>query len=197
VARDRAARPEAKPLRLFVAVDVPGEVKAALAAAIEPFRDRIPGARWTGSDGWHVTLKFLGTTWPRLVDEVRSAVGVAARAAGSFETSLTELGVFPSPTRARVVWAGLADPENRFASLAERLDELLADSFVPEGRALTPHLTVARLVPPRNLREFAPDMVGTPLSSPPFTVGSLVLYRSHLSPKGARYEALAVEPLGG
>jgi 2'-5' RNA ligase len=196
VARDRAARPEAKPLRLFVATDVPEAVKRSLAGATVRFRDRVPGARWTRSEGWHVTLKFLGSTWPRLVDEVRAAVGSTAEGSEAFHTELTHLGVFPSVRRARVIWAGLADPEERFTRLAAALDEQLADHFVPEKRAFTPHLTLARLNPPRDLGEFAPDLTGTPVRSEPFPVDRLVLYRSHLSPKGATYEPLLAVPLG-
>jgi RNA 2',3'-cyclic 3'-phosphodiesterase len=196
MARDRAERPEAKPLRLFAAVDVPDDVKARLASDVARFRDRIPGARWTRSDGWHVTLKFLGATWPRLVDEVRESVATAAREAEPFESSLTELGVFPSPRRARVVWAGLADPGERFGALAKRLDDLLEADFIPESRRFTPHLTLARLVPPRDISEFAPELVGTTVASASFTVDRLVLYRSHLSPKGATYEPMLRCPLG-
>jgi 2'-5' RNA ligase len=196
MARDRAARPEAKPLRLFVAVDVPDRVKREVAGAVERYRDRIPGARWTRSDGWHVTLKFLGATWPRLVDEVMGSVRSAAAAADRFETKLTEIGVFPSPARARVVWVGLEDAESRFSALVKVLDDLLVEHFVPEKRAFTPHLTLARLNPPRNIREFATDLVGTPVPSEPFAVDRLVLYRSHLSPKGATYESLMEAPLG-
>jgi 2'-5' RNA ligase len=196
MARDRAAGPEAKPLRLFVAVDVPDGIKAQLAGALAPFRDRIPGARWTRSDGWHVTLKFLGTTWPRLVETVGEAVSLAAQALPPFESSLTELGVFPGPTRARVVWAGLSDDGNRFAELAGSLDDRLEEDFTPEDRPFTPHLTLARLAPPRNLREFAPDLVGTSVASEAFPVDRLVLYRSQLSPKGATYERLLTAPLG-
>ena len=197
MARDRASRPEAKPLRLFIAVDVPEDVKAALAGALAPFRDLIPGGRWTRSDGWHVTLKFLGSTWPRLMEEVQGAVRSAAKATGSFETSLTQIGVFPSPGRARVVWAGLADPEGRFTRIVTRLDDLLGENFAPEERAFTPHLSLARLNPPRKVTEFAPDLVGAPVPSRPFLVDRLVLYRSHLSPHGARYEPLASEPFEG
>lgn len=194
MARDRASRPEAKPLRLFVAVDVPDRVKSDLASAVKPYRDRIPGARWTRSEGWHVTLKFLGATWPRLVDEVRGAVQACARASEGFETRLTELGAFPSPNRARVVWAGFEDPAGRFSALVKTLDELLVEHFVPEKRTFTPHLTLARLNPPRNIREFAPDLVGTTVASEPFPVDRLVLYRSHLSPKGATYESSLEAP---
>jgi 2'-5' RNA ligase len=197
VARDRASRPEAKPLRLFVAVDVPDDVKATLATELTPFRDRIPVARWTRSDGWHVTLKFLGATWPRLMEDVLGAVRSVAQTSEAFETSLTHVGVFPSPRRARVVWAGLADPDGRFGAMVERLDDLLEDHFVPEKRAFTPHLTLARLTPSRDVGEFAPDLVGAAVPSRPFAVDRLVLYRSHLSPHGARYEALASEAFEG
>jgi len=196
MARDRSAVPEAKPLRLFVAVDVPGEVKERLRTATARFRDRIPGARWTNTDAWHVTVKFLGTTWPRLVEEVRASVEAVAAAEGRFQTALTHLGAFPSPTRAGVLWAGLADDDGRFATLAASLDRALEEHFDPEGRAFTPHLTLARLVPPRNLREFVPDLVGTSVASEPFVAAALVLYRSHLSPAGARYEPLLVAPFG-
>ncbi len=190
MARDREARPEARPLRLFIATDVPGPVKEGLREAAAPFRDRIPLARWTGADGWHLTLKFLGATWPRLVSTVTDAVAAAAAATSRFDSALTTLGVFPSERRARVIWAGLADPDERFGKIVKILDESLSDYFVPEKRAFTPHLTLARLAPPRDLREFVPGMVGTSVASPPFPMDELVLYRSHLSPKGARYEAL-------
>jgi len=196
VARDRSTWPEAKPLRLFVAVDVPAEVKDGLRAATVRFRDRIPGARWTNPDAWHVTVKFLGTTWPRLVDEVRATVEAVASEEEPFETTLTDLGAFPRPTMARVLWAGLTDDDGRFAELAASLDRALEEHFDPEGRAFTPHLTLARLAPPRNLREFVPDLVGTNVASEPFVAAALVLYRSHLSPAGARYEPLLVAPFG-
>lgn len=194
-ARDRAARPEAKPLRLFVAVPIPAGVKSALADGVAPFRDSIPGARWTQGHGWHITLKFLGATWPRLVDAVKAAVGEAASSAKRFDTRLTSIGVFPSPSRARVVWVGLADPDARLAGMARRLQELLAEDFDPEKREFTAHLTLARLAPPRNITEFAPRLVGTPIEAEPFAVDSLVLYQSHLSPQGASYEPLMTAPL--
>jgi len=144
-----------------------------------------------------MTLKFLGSTWPRLVDEVKGAIATAASEAAVFRSALTEVGVFASPARTRVIWAGLADPEKRFAAIAGRLDELLEDFFVPEKRELTPHLTLARINPPRDIREFAPELLDLPVSSHEFPVDSLVLYQSHLSPRGATYEALHRFPLGG
>jgi 2'-5' RNA ligase len=195
VARERASGPEPKPLRLFVAVDLPEEVKARLDQAMAPFRGRIPGARWTRPDGWHVTLKFLGATWPRVVEEVRAALAGSTAGVPSFESALTALGAFPGPLRARILWAGLKDPGNRFGPIVRDLDERLEELFVPEKRGYTPHLTVARLAPPRNLDEFVPDLLAVPVESAPFPVDHLTLYRSHLSSSGARYEPLDRFPL--
>jgi 2'-5' RNA ligase len=196
-ARGRIDRPEAKPLRLFVAVEIPDAVKAGLAATADHFHDLVPGARWTRSDAWHVTLKFLGTTWPRLVETVGSAMSAAAAERAPFTSRLTQLGVFPSERRAQVVWAGLDDPDARFAALAKRLDELLEEDFIAESRPFTPHLTLARLAPVRDIREFAPRLVGASIASEPFAVDRLVLYQSRLSPRGASYEALLDAPLAG
>jgi 2'-5' RNA ligase len=178
-------------------VDIPASVKEELGLALAPFRDSIPLARWTGFDGWHVTVKFLGSTWPRLVDTVRTAVATAAAKTPAFDSALTQVGAFPTPTRARVLWAGLEDTDEVLAKLARRLDELLAEDFIAEKRAYTPHLTLARLAPPRNLREFAPNLVGLPVESKRFSIDRLVLYRSHMSPRGATYEALASEAMAG
>jgi 2'-5' RNA ligase len=130
------------------------------------------------------------------VDDVRRVVAEVASAVEPFDTALTEVGVFASPSRTRVIWAGLSDPEGRFGAVARRLDDALEEQFVPEERELTPHLTLARINPPRNIREFAPELVGLSIPSRGFRVDELVLYRSHLSPRGATYEAMERFPFG-
>jgi 2'-5' RNA ligase len=190
MARDRGARPEAKPLRLFVAVDIPEAIRTELARRTARFHDAIHGARWTNTDSWHVTLKFLGATWPRLVDEVEQAVTEAASSARATRSALTHVGAFPSPRRARVIWAGLADEEGDLASAAGDLDRRLEHHFKPEKRSLTPHLTLARLRTPANLEAIAPELFDLDVATEAFPIDELVLYRSHLSPKGATYEPI-------
>lgn len=196
MARDRRVRPQAESLRLFVAVDMPEESKSALEQAVNPWRERLGAGRWVVRDNWHVTMKFLGRTWPRLLPVVAAADREVASTVVPFQVRLSGLGVFPGPSRARVLWAGLDDPDGHLTGLSEGLDAALAKDFTPEKRAFTPHLTVARFNPPIPMREHAEALAGTPIDAPPFTVDRLVLYRSHLSPRGARYEALEGFPLG-
>ena len=190
MARDRASRPEARPLRLFVAAEVPEDVRALVADAVAPIRQEFPKARWVPPDNQHVTLKFLGATWPRLTEWVTASVGDVAAANEPFRTHVSGLGAFPNDRRARVLWAGLDDPGSVFARLAATLDEVLAREFKPEKRPFTPHLTVARFQPQVALGGLPPA------ESAPFAVDSLVLYRSHLRRPAPVYEALATFPLG-
>jgi RNA 2',3'-cyclic 3'-phosphodiesterase len=196
MARDRRARPQAESLRLFVAVDMPEEVKGALEEAIHPWRERLGAGRWVVPDNWHVTLKFLGRTWPRLLPVVEAVCREVAAGVASFQVELSGLGVFPGPGRARVLWAGLSDEDEQLTGLAAGLDAALAEEFPQEKRAFTPHLTVARFNPPIPMREHTEALAGTSIGAPSFTVDRLVLYRSHLSPRGARYEALEEFPVG-
>ena len=195
--RDRAARPEARPLRLFAAVDLPERAKAAAVAAIEPWRERFPRGRWVPAENWHATVKFMGRTYPRLLDWVEERCAQAAAAIRPFRLSLEGMGVFPGPTRARVLWVGFKDPDGGLVALARELDEGLAREFPPEKRPFRGHLTVARFNPPITMRDEAQELRGTEIEARPFPVKSLVLYRSHLSPRGARYEALRTFPLAG
>ncbi|MEX0833139.1 MAG: RNA 2',3'-cyclic phosphodiesterase [Actinomycetota bacterium] len=190
MARDRASRPEAKPLRLFVAVEVPEEIRAAVNEAADPLRERFSKAKWVPLGNQHVTVKFLGKTWPRLLGWVKEAVEQAAVRSEPFETTSSALGTFPGGERARVLWAGLGDPGGRFSALASALDEALAREFKPEEREFMPHLTLARFDPPQALGDL-PEV-----SSEPFTVDRLMLYRSHLRRPAPVYEPLHELRLG-
>lgn len=191
--RDRASRTEARPLRLFVAVDLPEDVRELVDRGVEPIRDRYPQARWVPVRNQHVTVKFLGATWPRLVEGVLATVGSVAARHRPFETRVAGLGAFPSARRARVLWAGLEDPAGRLAAIAADLDAALAGAFPPDKRPFAPHLTVARFEPPVRLEE---DLGEMGVESHPFEVAWLVVYHSHLQRPAPVYEAIATFPLG-
>lgn len=193
MARDRASRPQAKALRLFVAVDVPASVRETVRDAVEPLRERFPKARWVRTENQHVTLKFLGAVWPRLVGWVIQTVGEIAAGNEPFETYIGSLGAFPSERRARVLWAALEDQAGGFVRLSASIDEALAVEFPREKRAFTPHLTVARFGPAVDLGHL---LRAAGIDGDRFLVDRLVLYRSHLRRPAPVYEALETFPLG-
>lgn len=179
-------RPER--LRLFVGVDVPPGVLEELDAAIEPQRVNVTGARWAPLENQHITLKFLGSVDTPLLREVEGACRTVASATDPAEIAVAHVGAFPSARRARVLWAGVEDETTLLAGLATRLDAALVPlGFEPEKRAFTAHLTLARLRMPADVRVLVSAVT---FRSERFVVSEFHLFRSRLSPKGARYEVL-------
>lgn len=191
--RDRAARPEAKPDRLFVAVEIPDEMKDVVDEAFRPWRDVFPRARWVPPENRHVTVAFLGRTWPRLRDWVPARLEEAARSSAPFAVSLTGVGSFPSKRKGRVLWAGL-DDDGKLGELATLVDDALAEEFPPESRPFHAHLTVARSDPPLDLPE---DYASTELRTAPWEVDEIVLFRSHVRRPAPVYEPIGRFVLGG
>ncbi len=187
---DRVSRAEARSRRLFVAVDVPDAVRALVASAARALRDDHPRARWVPERNQHVTLKFLGSTDAGLLDRVTAAVAEVAAGERAFRTRVAGFGAFPNPRRARVLWAGLSDEDERLAALAGALDRALVPEFEPEGRPFTPHLTVARFDPPARVGE-VPEV-----RSEPFLVDRVVLFESHVRRPAPVYEPIAECALG-
>jgi RNA 2',3'-cyclic 3'-phosphodiesterase len=192
MSRDPAARPEAKPLRLFVAIEIPEGVKDDVEAAFAPWREAFPKARWVPRENQHVTLRFLGRTWPRLVDWVPEQVEAAAADVPRFTVRLQGVGSFPSAKTGRALWAGFEETD-LITDLATEIEAALVEEFPAEKRPFHPHLTVARTDPPVKLPA---AYTATTLETNPWEVEHVVLFRSHLGRPAPRYEPLARFPLG-
>jgi 2'-5' RNA ligase len=185
----------AERLRLFVATTIPHELLAEVRQRVAPIRPEFPGARWTDPEHQHVTLKFLGWVDAPALDAIRESCARVAAGHAPGRLALTSLDAFPSKKRVRVLWIGIDDPADLLSSLARALgDELGAHGYEPEARAFTPHLTLARLKTPLRFSGPWPDVA---FDTAPWTCGTVTLFRSHLSPKGARYEVVDDYELGG
>lgn len=190
---DAVAPAEGPKQRLFLAVEVPRSAKGVVTAAIRPWREAFPNARWVPPERWHVTLKFLGWTPARLATWVEETVGGFVGAHPPVTTRVRGLGAFPSTGRGRVLWAGIDDPANDLAALVADLETGLGEKFRAEMRRFHPHLTVARSEPPLRLPE---SYAATPLTSEAFVADRVVLFRSHVQGRTTRYEPLRTFSLG-
>jgi RNA 2',3'-cyclic 3'-phosphodiesterase len=176
--------------RLFVAVDLPDAVRRPIEEAVAPLR-AVEGLRWVRPDALHLTLAFLGWVEPALIDPIGQRLSAVASAAASFPTHLTTLGRFPDRGKARIVWVGVDDPEERLTALAGSVGDALRDITEVEDRPFRAHVTVARAKVPITLA-----LPEAPVRAPGFAVDAIALFRSHLRREGARYESLARWRLG-
>lgn len=186
--------PSARARRLFVAFDVPSGVRAAVEAAFAPWHDAFPAARWVPPTNWHVTVRFVGSVPSGLVGWVGAAVGEAAASVAPFRTRLSAIGAFPSPGRAKVLWAGLDDRSGGAAGLARALDASLAEELPAPTRAFRPHLTVARSDPPLALPA---SFTATPIEPVDFRVDHVILFESLAAGPSVRYEPVVTSSLQG
>lgn len=180
--------------RLFVALDLPADARAALVAWRERAFAGRPELRLVEPAALHVTLVFLGHVAGDRVDDIGVLVREAAPARPA--PLLGALGLKPVPLRRpRLIALELADEGGRAGSVQAAVSDALANSglYVPERRAFWPHVTLARVR--KGARAGA-----LPETSPPpgqlWRAEALTLYRSHLRREGARYEAVERVPLG-
>jgi 2'-5' RNA ligase len=131
-------------VRLFVAINLPGEVRQALWAAAAPVRELGLAVRWVRPEGIHVTLKFLGEVAAEREPELHAALGRAAGGVRALTLVVNGFGAFPGVKRPRVIWAGLK-PDPSLDALQRRVeDQFVPLGFPPEDRPFRPHLTLGR-----------------------------------------------------
>jgi 2'-5' RNA ligase len=195
---DRATR------RLFVALEPTDVVRRRIRAAGDEIRRASGRAadeiRWVAPENVHLTLQFLGAVPEERVASVAGAVAEAARSApGPLSLEVRGAGGFPNARRPRVVWLGVDGDLASLRSLAADLGRRLAPlGFPPEDRPFTAHLTLGRAREGRGNPGIAGALAGAREEEAiAWRATEVVLFESHLSPKGARYEAVARAPLGG
>jgi RNA 2',3'-cyclic 3'-phosphodiesterase len=129
-------------VRIFIALDIPGEIRARMIEYMERARALTPEARWARPEGLHVTLKFIGEVSEARVEQIKIALDAVK--AAPFEVTFEKVGFFPTPKSPRVFWIGVQGVES-LPRLAELIDNATHGVGIPkEERAYSPHLTLAR-----------------------------------------------------
>jgi 2'-5' RNA ligase len=175
-------------MRLFFAIELADEVRAALARLKPDDNDQNRDYRWADPAQLHVTLAFLGQQ-PAEQLPVLEAVGTAAAAhTHPARLRLGEVGSFGPRRAPRVLWIGLDGEVAALQHLQSELDTGLRQAgFALEDRPFRPHITLARRR--ETARSGVPD--GWPpahgLGYPAFETRHLTLFESRLSPRGPTY----------
>ncbi|MFN8618045.1 MAG: RNA 2',3'-cyclic phosphodiesterase [Dehalococcoidia bacterium] len=187
-------------VRLFVACEVPDDVKDTIGEVIEGLRQKSgPDVRWIRPEGVHVTLKFLGEVPTKKLPAVKLAIQEAVVGHSPFELEFSTIGTFGGREGLRIMWVGIAGDVLRLEALVRAVNAALAVvGFEPERRPFRPHLTLGRVrdeVPTRRRAEIevAVGKQGVPQVS--WRTAQVSLMRSRLSTSGATYEVLATFPL--
>jgi len=181
-------------MRLFVALEIPSEVRENLAALLKSLRVVSPQTRWVRPENLHVTLKFIGEVPETKLAAVRNALA-GPRSEQPVALDFRGLGFFPSEKQPRVFWAGIVASTN-LKTLAADIDGATEKLGIPrEQRPFSPHLTLARFDPPRlpeTLRAAIQENTGREFGS--LRASQFHLIESKLKPSGAEYTTVESFP---
>lgn len=174
--------------RLFIAVDLPLEVREALCALPPAVR----GVRAVKPDNIHLTLHFIGQAEPEPIIEALAPVAASCVA---FEMLLAGVGFFRGRFRSSVLWAGVETAPELVRLHGELGKALQSVEIAIDSRPFQPHVTVARgeRVPIDELHSFVERHAQFAALAP---VDAFVLYSSELGRGGPTYTAEHRFPLG-
>jgi len=183
-------------VRLFVAAELSDEMRQAATATIADLQHRLGRrvvARWLPTDNLHITVRFIGEVSETIASDVLRALS-APISLEPFDLRFGACGAFPSGGLPRVIWIGLANGAPSLATIngemSGRLDRF---GFEAEPRSYSAHLTIARVkeVARGSTSDVRRILRETPIPDGHCRVDHATIFRSQLSPKGARYESLA------
>ena len=169
-------------MRLFVALDLPADLRVRLSALATR---GIPGTRWVEPENYHLTLRFIGETPAWRAEEIDFAL--ADLRARTFPLTLAGLGTFNKGDRATSLWVGV-DRNDQLAHLGRKIETALQRAGLdPERRRFSPHVTLARLenVPEVKLASFV--QAHNLFRAPAISVRHFTLFSSQLGKDRAVY----------
>lgn len=184
-------------IRSFIAIELPAEVKLALASLQERLKSgsRAP-VRWVEPDNIHLTLKFLGNIDAGITGQITAALREAVGNTRPFHLEVKGLGVFPNPRRVQIVWVGLTGELDSLTRLHRNIESgLVPLGFKAETRPFSPHLTLARVrdrASPRERQGLGNLVTGISFESGTvLNVDSVHLMRSQLTDEGPVYTRIS------
>lgn len=177
---------DTRPLRLFVACELPRPVRVAIAE----WQERLLGGRreLRLNHALHLTLCFLGDTDPAAAEQLGEALAAVEWA--PVPAGIAGPLFLPERGAKHVVALELSDPQQGLRNLQERTSAALAATglYAPPKRLWLPHVTVARFRRP-----------GHPFPLQNVTIEGfcavrMALYSSSLESTGAVHTPLATFP---
>ncbi|NLM96698.1 MAG: RNA 2',3'-cyclic phosphodiesterase [Halanaerobiaceae bacterium] len=134
-------------MRLFLAINIPEEIKNVLARKLRNLEKRISqDVKWVKRENWHITLKFIGEAERRDIDFIKKNMMIIANNTMQQPISFSRVAAFPHLDTPRVFYLGVEKGSKEICDIYKDLDFLLKDHFLKgEKKTYTPHLTLARL----------------------------------------------------
>jgi len=189
-------------IRAFIAVEIENpsvlseliKVKnmiSEIGADVKPVED----------ENIHLTIRFLGEIPAPVIEDVKRILSQLPSMFHSFEMHVYGVGAFPTPSRPRVVWAGVTTGADILHQMRKFIDSEITRRGLKEvhrdQHEFSPHITLARVRSSRNILKLV--QLIEQLRDYDFgitRVTAVKLKQSTLTPRGPIYRDLYVVSLG-
>lgn len=178
-------------MRLFIAVEIPPEIRKKLASLCGKIGDEAAKIKWVEEENIHMTLKFLGEVDEGKAEGIKETLASVKMAPVS--CAVKGFGTFPNDNYIKVIWAGVV-PEEPFIKLHEQVDKALEPIGFSGDKKFSPHITIGRVRfvgDKEKLRESIRKLEDADAGGDFMTKG-FVLKKSTLTEKGPVYEDVMV-----
>jgi len=190
-----------KPMRTFIAIELPAQIKDYLASLQKELKKSGADVKWVEPVNIHITMKFLGEIDEVQFERISLIMDQVSENIKYFIARLGTLGAFPNISSPRVIWMGLDKGHTELKTLAKELEEKIKKLGIPkEDRVFSSHITLGRTRSGLNMGKL---ITALQITSKPetqtqtleFPVTSITLFKSTLSSKGPTYEAIKTSNL--
>ncbi|OIO35644.1 MAG: 2'-5' RNA ligase [Candidatus Omnitrophica bacterium CG1_02_44_16] len=172
--------------RLFIATELPPDVKKRLQSIQNELKKFGPDVKWVEPKNIHLTIKFLGNVEAKVSEKIGKLLEKDFSLNKSFKVTLDRIGCFPSLQAPRILWAGFEDKQNNSKKIARLLGNPLSD------REFQLHATLGRFRSSYEITAFIEQIKKLNLTFKPydFFIDNITLFESRLSAKGPAYTIL-------
>jgi 2'-5' RNA ligase len=133
-------------VRLFLAIELPDDVRSHLLVARQRLETGLPKIAYTKPQNLHLTLKFLGEVEKKRLDPIVESL--AKISIQRMELHATGIDCFPARGPIRIVTAAMDGTLPPLRALVENIEQRCKFlGFEREQRAYKPHVTLGRARP--------------------------------------------------
>jgi 2'-5' RNA ligase len=184
-------------MRTFIAIEFSDAVRSKLCELGARLRRSRVNASWVRPEHLHLTLRFLGEIDEVKAEQVSELLLPKYAAHQTFELSVRGVGAFPTNRKPAVVWAGVTPLEGALQETFRIADAAaLKVGIAAEARRFHPHATLARVREPLRVDALVNAIEKEHLfDAGGFTVRTVSLFKSELTPRGPMYTRLREFPL--
>lgn len=175
-------------MRLFIAIDIPDNIKNTLFIIQTKLKSCNLEAKWVTPKNLHVTLKFLGEVEEKVIPELIKIIDEVNVKFTPFTVKLKEFGFFPNPRRPQVFFIS-TDQELKLKNIALLLEEKLESLGIKKEGKFKAHITIARIKSPKNIGCLIKGIETLSLNAA-FSLEQIALIKSTLKSCGPIYERI-------